>query len=49
MEKSDQKNTFGTDEFIEVCRQLGAEPLITANYGTGTIDEALEWQSLLQK
>jgi alpha-L-arabinofuranosidase len=45
MEKSDQKNTFGTDEFIEVCKQLGAQPLITANYGTGTVDEALEWQS----
>ncbi|MBC8165301.1 MAG: hypothetical protein H7Y20_05435 [Bryobacteraceae bacterium] len=45
MEKSQQKNTFGTDEFIEVCRQLGTESLITANYGTGTIDEAIEWKA----
>ena len=48
MENSTQKNTFGTDEFIEVCKQLGAEPLITANYGTGTLDEALQWKSYFQ-
>ncbi len=48
MEKSNQKNNFGTDEFIEVCKQLGAEPLITANYGTGTVDEALQWKSYFE-
>ena len=48
MEKSDQKNNFGTDEFIEVCKQLGAEALITANYGTGTLDEALQWKSYFE-
>ncbi len=36
-------NTFGTDEFIHCSRLAGAEPYISLNMGTGTIDEALEW------
>ena len=39
-----QENSFGTDEFIEFCRSIGAQGLITANYGTGTPAEALAWQ-----
>jgi alpha-N-arabinofuranosidase len=27
-------NSFGTDEFIDLCRQVGAEPLIVVNIGT---------------
>lgn len=27
-------NSFGTDEFIEMCRRVGAEPLIVVNIGT---------------
>lgn len=37
-------NNFGTDEFIALCRQVGAEPLITLNAGTGTLEMALSWQ-----
>lgn len=36
-------NTFGTDEFVRCSRLAGAEPYISLNMGTGTIDEGLEW------
>ncbi|HEU5087825.1 MAG TPA: alpha-N-arabinofuranosidase, partial [Roseiflexaceae bacterium] len=29
-------NAFGTHEFIEVCRALGAEPYFAGNLGSGT-------------
>jgi len=36
-------NTFGTDEFLEFCRQIGAQPQIALNLGGGTPDEAAAW------
>ena len=36
-------NSFGTDEFLEFCRLIGAEPQIALNLGTGTPEEATEW------
>jgi alpha-N-arabinofuranosidase len=44
MDGSEYDNTFGTDEFIDFCRALNAQPLITANFGTGTVEEAVAWQ-----
>lgn len=44
MDNSDQANNFGTDEFIEFCRQINAQPLVTANAGTGSLGELLAWQ-----
>lgn len=38
-----ESNRFGTDEFIEYCRAVGAEPYIAVSLGTGTLDEALHW------
>lgn len=38
-----EPNTFGTDEFLRFCEQLEAAPFITANAGSGTPREALEW------
>jgi alpha-L-arabinofuranosidase len=38
-----ESNRFGTDEFIEYCAELGAEPYICLNMGTGTLEEALAW------
>lgn len=38
-----ESNRFGTDEFIDYCQTLGAEPYITTNLGTGTLDEAIHW------
>lgn len=36
-------NHFGTEEYLELCRLLGCEPFITANLGSGTIQEACQW------
>lgn len=38
-----ESNRFGTDEFIDYCRIVGAKPYITTNLGTGTLDEAINW------
>jgi alpha-N-arabinofuranosidase len=40
---AEEPNRFGTDEFIEFCREVGAEPYICLNMGTGTVDEAQAW------
>lgn len=40
---TEESNRFGTDEFIEYCRELGTEPYICINLGTGTLDEARNW------
>jgi len=39
----EETNRFGTDEFIEYCRAVGAEPYICVNIGTGNLDEAIHW------
>lgn len=36
-------NTFGTDEFIEWCTALGADPYICTNAGTGTPQDMAAW------
>jgi alpha-L-arabinofuranosidase len=36
-------NTFGTDEFLEFCRQIGAQPQIALNLGSGTPEDAAAW------
>lgn len=36
-------NTFGTDEFLAWCAELGAEPYICTNAGTGTSEEMADW------
>ncbi|MEM3712366.1 MAG: alpha-L-arabinofuranosidase C-terminal domain-containing protein [Thermoproteota archaeon] len=38
-----ESNQFGTDEFIDFCREVGAEACITVNVGSGTPQEAAEW------
>ena len=38
-----ETNGFGTHEFIQVCRYLGAEPYIGGNVGTGSPRELREW------
>ena len=34
---------FGTAEFIEYCRRIGAEPMICVNMASGTPEEAGNW------
>jgi alpha-N-arabinofuranosidase len=36
-------NSFGTDEFLEFCRQIGAGPQVALNLGSGTPEEAAGW------
>jgi alpha-L-arabinofuranosidase len=40
---AEESNRFGTDEFIAYCRELGTEPIICVNMGSGTMDEAQAW------
>ena len=42
-----EDNSFGTHEFLELCNQLGCEPYINANVGSGTIREMAEWVEYL--
>ncbi len=37
------RNTFGTDELMELCRATGAVPLLQTNLITGTAAEAAGW------
>ena len=39
----EEPNTFGTDEFIRLCRKIGCEPYICTNAGTGTAWEMSDW------
>jgi len=40
---NDESNSFGTDEFMRFCRLAGAEPYLSINVGTGSVQEALNW------
>ncbi len=38
-----EDNSFGTHEFLDFCELIGAEPYISINMGSGTVQEASEW------
>lgn len=38
-----EDNSFGTHEFMELCKQLGCKPYINGNMGSGTVREMSEW------
>ena len=38
-----ETNQIGTDEFLHWCTLVGCEPYLCLNFGTGTLDEALNW------
>jgi alpha-L-arabinofuranosidase len=38
-----EPNTFGTDEFVELCRLLRWQPYICNNAGNGTVEEMKAW------
>lgn len=42
-----EDNSFGTHEFLDLCKQLGTEPYITANVGSGTVEEMSDWVEYL--
>ena len=38
-----EDNSFGTHEFMELCAQIGCEPYVNGNLGSGTVREMAEW------
>jgi len=38
-----ENNHFGTHEFMDLCSQLGCEPYICGNVGSGTVQEMSQW------
>lgn len=38
-----EDNSFGTHEFFDLCEQVGCEPYLAGNLGSGTIQELSEW------
>ena len=38
-----EDNSFGTHEFMELCRQVGCEPYVNGNVGSGSVREMSEW------
>jgi alpha-N-arabinofuranosidase len=38
-----EDNSFGTHDFLQLCELLNAEPYITANLGSGSVAELMDW------
>ena len=38
-----EDNSFGTHEFMELCKQIGCKTYINGNLGSGTVQEMSEW------
>jgi alpha-L-arabinofuranosidase len=38
-----EDNSFGTNEFLNMCELLGTEPYLAGNIGSGTVQELSEW------
>jgi alpha-N-arabinofuranosidase len=38
-----EDNSFGTHNFLNMCEALGADPYISGNVGSGTVQELSEW------
>jgi alpha-N-arabinofuranosidase len=38
-----EDNSFGTHDFLNMCEQLKAEPYLSGNVGSGTVQELAEW------
>ncbi|MBN1782612.1 alpha-N-arabinofuranosidase [bacterium] len=38
-----EDNSFGTHEFLDLCEQLGTEPVICGNVGSGAVEEMSKW------
>ncbi|TDC22985.1 alpha-N-arabinofuranosidase [Streptomyces sp. 8K308] len=45
----EENNHFGTHEFMALCELLGAEPYISGNIGSGTVQEMSEWVEYLTR
>ena len=38
-----EDNSFGTHEFFNLCELIGAEPYLSGNVGSGTVEELAKW------
>jgi len=38
-----EDNSFGSHEFMDLCSQIGCEPYICGNVGSGTVQELSQW------
>lgn len=38
-----EDNSFGTHEFLNLCEMIGADAYISANMGSGSVDEMVDW------
>jgi alpha-N-arabinofuranosidase len=38
-----EDNSFGTHEFMDFCEQVGTQPYICGNVGSGSVREMMEW------
>ena len=38
-----EDNSFGTNEFLNMCELLGADPYLSVNVNSGTVQEAVDW------
>lgn len=41
--QAEESNHVGTDEFLRFCESIGTEPVLVANDGSGTPEEAARW------
>jgi len=38
-----ENNHFGTHEFLDFCEQVGCDPCICGNVGSGSVEEMMQW------
>ncbi len=38
-----EDNSFGTHEFLNMCEELGADPYLSANIGSGSVQDVADW------
>ena len=44
-----ETNAFGTDDYLALCAELGCDPYLNVNHGTGTPEEAADWLAYCNK
>jgi alpha-L-arabinofuranosidase len=38
-----EDNSFGTHDFLNLCKEIGADPYLAANVGSGTVEDLMDW------
>ncbi|MET4082784.1 alpha-N-arabinofuranosidase [Pedobacter sp. UYP30] len=38
-----EDNSFGTHDFLNMCKEIGAEPYLSGNVGSGEVQELADW------